>query len=53
MLGRDPKRWRLDAFGNPVNKFLKGCEGIFCYTYDHIIPYSKGGKSELQNCILM
>ena len=53
MFGRDPERWRLDALGNPVNKFLKGCMGQFCYTYDHIVPFSKGGESELTNCQLL
>lgn len=50
MIGRHPDRWRLDALGNPVLKVLKGCEGPFCHEYDHIIPYSKGGKTELYNC---
>lgn len=53
MLGRDPDRWRLDALGNPVCKFLKGCMGQFCYTYDHIVPFSKGGESEQSNCQLL
>ena len=53
MIGRHPDRWRLDAFGNPVNKFLKGCMGAFCYTYDHIVPFSKGGPSETENCQIL
>ena len=53
MLGRHPDRWRLDAFGNPVNKFLKGCQGSLCYEYDHIVPFSKGGHSILENCQIL
>lgn len=53
MLGRDPERWRLDAYGIPVSKALRGCQGLFCHEYDHIIPYSKGGKTELNNCQIL
>ena len=53
MLGRDPDRWRLDAFGNPVNNLLKGCFGVFCYEYDHIVPFSKGGISNANNCQIL
>lgn len=53
MFGRHPDRWRLDAFGNPVNKFLKGCMGPHCYEYDHIVPFSKGGESILENCQIL
>jgi hypothetical protein len=53
MLGRHPDRWRLDAFGNPVNKFMKGCMGPHCYEYDHIVPFSKGGESILENCQIL
>lgn len=53
MLGRDPKRWRLDAFGNPVIKQLKGCFGDFCHEYDHIVPFSKGGKTNYENCQIL
>jgi 5-methylcytosine-specific restriction endonuclease McrA len=53
MMGRNPERWRLDALGNPVFKFLKGCQGPFCHEYDHIIPFSKGGKTVLENCQLL
>ncbi|GBG59067.1 hypothetical protein CBR_g24411 [Chara braunii] len=51
--GRDPSRWRRDAIGNAVFKKLVGCQGCLCYDYDHIIPYSKGGKSTLDNCQVM
>jgi 5-methylcytosine-specific restriction endonuclease McrA len=27
--------------------------GLFCHEYDHIIPYSKGGKTELPNCQIL
>ena len=53
MYGRDPDRWRLDAYGNPVNKFMKGCFGVFCYEYDHIVPFSKGGLSTVDNCQIL
>ncbi|XP_059641106.1 uncharacterized protein LOC132283197 isoform X2 [Cornus florida] len=48
--GRDPDRWRRDALGNTVFRKLVGCPGCLCHDYDHIIPYSKGGKSTLDNC---
>lgn len=48
--GRDPQRWRIDALGNPVIHGLKGCMGKYCHEYDHILPYSKGGHSIVQNC---
>ncbi|KAI4335986.1 hypothetical protein L6164_014568 [Bauhinia variegata] len=48
--GRDPDRWRRDALGNTVFRKLVGCPGCLCHDYDHIIPYSKGGKSTLENC---
>jgi len=50
MVGRDPDRWRMDAVGNPVLNALRGCQGPYCHEYDHIVPYSKGGKSVLENC---
>lgn len=51
--GRDPKRWRRDAVGNIVSYNLRGCDGCLCHEYDHIIPYSKGGKSTLENCQIL
>ncbi|KAE8661766.1 HNH endonuclease isoform 2 [Hibiscus syriacus] len=48
--GRDPTRWRRDAVRNIVFRKLVGCPGCLCHDYDHIIPYSKGGKSTLENC---
>ncbi|KAI9117285.1 hypothetical protein K1719_011451 [Acacia pycnantha] len=48
--GRDPDRWRRDALGNIVYRKLVGCAGCLCHDYDHIVPYSKGGKSTLENC---
>ena len=47
---RDPKRWRLDPLGNPVFYTLRGCYGALCHEYDHIIPFSKGGKTNVANC---
>ncbi|OWM90406.1 hypothetical protein CDL15_Pgr014709 [Punica granatum] len=48
--GRDPERWRRDALGNIVFRKLVGCSGCLCHDYDHIVPYSKGGQSTLENC---
>ncbi|KAK7330348.1 hypothetical protein VNO77_24539 [Canavalia gladiata] len=48
--GRDPDRWRRDALGNTVFRKLLGCPGCLCHDYDHIVPYSKGGESTLENC---
>ncbi|CAI9112069.1 OLC1v1012444C1 [Oldenlandia corymbosa var. corymbosa] len=48
--GRDPDRWRPDPLGNTVFRKLVGCPGCLCHDYDHIIPYSKGGQSTLENC---
>ncbi|KAL2492978.1 HNH endonuclease [Abeliophyllum distichum] len=39
-----------DPLGNTVFRKLVGCPGCLCHDYDHIIPYSKGGKSTLENC---
>eukprot|EP00762_Andalucia_godoyi_P000297 ANDGO_03134.mRNA.1 endonuclease len=51
--GRDPERWRLDPAGNIVSYVLRGCTGCLCHDYDHIVPYSKGGKTELSNCQIL
>ncbi|GAB4845467.1 hypothetical protein Ancab_038875 [Ancistrocladus abbreviatus] len=48
--GRDPACWRKDPLGNIVFRKLVGCPGCLCHDYDHIVPYSKGGKSTLENC---
>ncbi|CAL5441592.1 unnamed protein product [Camellia sinensis] len=48
--GRDPDRWRRDSLGNILFRKLVGCPGCLCHDYDHIVPYSKGGKSTLENC---
>ncbi|KAF4403155.1 hypothetical protein G4B88_027926 [Cannabis sativa] len=48
--GRDPGRWRRDSLGNIVFRKLVGCPGCLCHDYDHILPYSKGGQSTLENC---
>jgi hypothetical protein len=29
---------------------LRGCHGSLCHEYDHIVPFSKGGKTEVSNC---
>ena len=53
MMGRDPERWRLDAMGNPVLKALRGCMGPLCHEYDHVLPFSKGGKTDVINCQIL
>ena len=49
MPGRHPNRWRLDSFGMPVCKALRGYRGFMCFEYDHIFPYSKGGETSVIN----
>lgn len=51
--GRDPDRWRLDVYGNPVLRPLHGCLGCFCYEFDHRVPYSLGGETTVENCDLL
>lgn len=51
--GRDPERWRMDALGNLLFRKLVGCDGCLCHDYDHILPYSRGGESTLENCQVM
>lgn len=29
---------------------LRGCEGCACHEYDHIVPYSRGGPTSVENC---
>lgn len=48
--GRDPKRWKIDPNGNPVLNALEECQGALCYEYEHIVPFSKGGKTVSSNC---
>lgn len=50
---RDPKRWRLDPLGNPVFYTLRGCHGALCHEYDHIMPFSKGGRTTVANCQIL
>ncbi len=51
--GRDPDRWRSDAVGNPVLNALRGCAGPYCHEYDHIVPFSKGGETIVENCQIL
>ena len=36
--------------GNPVLHALRGCGGPYCHEYDHIVPFSKGGETTVENC---
>lgn len=51
--GRHPERWRKDAAGNIVCKRFRNCNGCLCFEYDHIIPFSKGGESTIENCQIL
>ncbi|GJZ30584.1 HNH endonuclease domain-containing protein [Tanacetum coccineum] len=51
--GRHPDRWRKDAAGNTVCKRFCNCQGCLCFEYDHIVPYSKGGESVVENCQIL
>ncbi|KAL3513127.1 hypothetical protein ACH5RR_025844 [Cinchona calisaya] len=51
--GRHPERWRKDAAGNIVCKRFFNCSGCLCFEYDHIIPFSKGGESVVENCQIL
>ncbi|KAH8493193.1 hypothetical protein Peur_072263 [Populus x canadensis] len=51
--GRHPERWRKDAAGNIVCKRFCNCHGCLCYEYDHILPFSKGGESTVDNCQIL
>ena len=46
-------RWRYDPYGNPVFYTLRGCHGALCHEYDHIVPFSKGGKTVVDNCQIL
>ena len=48
--GRDPKRWRYDALGNPVIYVSRSNNGAISHSYDHIQPFSKGGQTTIANC---
>ncbi|VAI47434.1 unnamed protein product [Triticum turgidum subsp. durum] len=53
LAGRHPERWRQDAAGNVVCRRFWSCHGCLCYEYDHIIPFSKGGESTVENCQIL
>ncbi|KAL5225441.1 hypothetical protein ABZP36_012080 [Zizania latifolia] len=53
VMGRHPERWRQDAAGNVVCRSFWSCHGCLCYEYDHIVPFSKGGESNLDNCQIL
>ena len=36
-----------------MNFSLRGCDGCLCHEYDHIVPFSKGGDSVLENCQIL
>lgn len=51
--GRHPDRWRQDAAGNILFKRFHNCQGCLCFQYDHIVPFSKGGLSVVENCQIL
>eukprot|EP00249_Psilotum_nudum_P004674 c18182_g1_i3 orf=233-871(-) len=51
--GRHPERWRKDSAGNIVCRKFTGCDGCLCYEYDHILPFSKGGETDVKNCQIL
>ncbi|KAJ8772987.1 hypothetical protein K2173_028164 [Erythroxylum novogranatense] len=51
--GRHPERWRKDSAGNIVCKRFCNCQGCLCFEYDHIVPFSKGGESTVENCQIL
>jgi len=51
--GRHPERWRKDGAGNIICRRFGNCEGCLCYEYDHIIPFSKGGETTVENCQIL
>jgi len=51
--GRHPERWRKDGAGNIICRRFGHCEGCLCYEYDHIIPFSKGGETTVENCQIL
>ncbi|KAJ0106317.1 hypothetical protein Patl1_18813 [Pistacia atlantica] len=51
--GRHPERWRKDAADNIVCKRFCNCHGCLCFQYDHIVPFSKGGESTVDNCQIL
>uniref|UniRef100_A0A0D9XIP2 HNH nuclease domain-containing protein n=1 Tax=Leersia perrieri TaxID=77586 RepID=A0A0D9XIP2_9ORYZ len=53
VMGRHPERWRQDAAGNVVCRRFLSCYGCLCYEYDHIVPFSKGGESTVDNCQIL
>ncbi len=53
MPGRDPERWKFDAGGHLVCRALTSCLGPLCHEYDHIIPYSQGGPTSVENCQIL
>jgi hypothetical protein len=51
--GRDPKRWKFDAAGHIVCRALTSCAGPLCHEYDHIVPFSQGGQTVVENCQIL
>ncbi|MCO5563899.1 hypothetical protein L7F22_017550 [Adiantum nelumboides] len=51
--GRHPERWRKDPAGNIVCRLFTNCSGCLCHQYDHVVPFSKGGESDAENCQIL
>ena len=52
--GKNADRWRRDIVGNVVLKEHNNkMNEMTAFNYDHIIPRSKGGKSDASNCQIL
>ena len=50
---RDPERWKYDTVGNIVFRKYTNCYGALCHQYDHIYPWSLGGRTTVENCQIL
>lgn len=47
--GKNPKEYRLDAYGNKIQRSKYGKQINGGYHHDHIIPKSRGGTDHIDN----